>query len=489
MTKRSTVAMTRSRPAGRLRAAAAAAFLAVGSSASAQSLFGMSPQDEKRVGREHHARVLAEYGGAYDDPDLARYLDSVGQFIAAASNAPSVGYTFTIIDSPIVNAFALPGGYVYVTRGLLALADNEAEVAGVLAHEIAHVTARHGAKRQSKGTLAGLGLAVLGAVTDNSALVDLGRIGARAVLSGYSREEEYEADELGVLYLGRAGFDPGAMSSFLGKLEWQSELEASLHGRAGGPGLGFFATHPRTRDRVERAVDAARRTSVADPIVARDIYLSKIDGLRFGDGPEQGFVRGRRFIHPDIGLEFEAPPGYRLLNGERSVTGFGPDGAKMYFDLRQTAWDRSLRTYLHRDWAPKARLRDYQRLRVSAMDAATAIAGEHGGPGVRLVAIRFRRDTVARFVFAPAEAPGSEGEWHHRESVYSFRELGRWEARNLKPWRIAIHEVGANETVAGLVARHFAPGVDAPRRTFRLLNGLPRGEPRPGQRVKLIVEE
>ena len=471
------------------RAAAAAAFLAAAFPACAQSIFGMSPEDEKRVGREHHARILDEYGGVYDDPDLARYVDSIGQFVAAASNAPSVGYTFTVIDSPIVNAFALPGGYVYVTRGLLALADNEAEVAGVLAHEVAHVTARHGAKRQTKGALAGLGLAVLGAVTDNSALVDLGRIGAQAILSGYSREEEYEADELGVRYLSRAGFDPGAMSSFLDKLKWQSELEASFHGRPAEPGLGFFATHPRTRDRVARAVAAARRTSVADPIVARDIYLSKIDGLRYGDGPEQGFVRGRRFIHPVIGFEFEAPPGFRLLNGERSVTGFGPDGAKMYFDLRRVERERPLRSYLHRVWAPKARLRDFQRLRVNGMDAATAIAGEPGGHGVRLVAIRFRRDALARLVFAPAEAPGSEREWLHQESVYSFRQLARWETRTLKPWHIAIHEVAANETVASLVAQRFAPGVSAPRRTFRLLNDLPHGEPRIGDRVKLIVEE
>ena len=456
--------------------------------ASAQTIFGMSPEDEKRIGRDKHPKILEQFGGAYGDPDLARYVNSIGQFVAAASDAPEVGYTFTVIDSPIVNAFAVPGGYVYLTRGLLALADNEAEVAGVLAHEIAHVTARHGAKRQTKGTLAGLGLAVLGAVTNNDALKSLGRVGAHAVLSAYSRKEEYEADDLGVLYLSRAGFDPGAMSSFLDKLKRHSALEASMHGRLAAPGLDFFATHPRTRDRVERAVATARRTAVADPIVGRNIYLSKIDGLLFGNGPEQGFVRGLRFVHPSIGFEFEAPPRFRLLNGKRAVNGFGSDGAKMYFDMARIEPGRSLRHYLHRDWAAGMRLRRYQRTSVDKMDAVTAITRSSSGQPVRLAAIRFRGDSVARFVFVPAGAPRSDLDRRQRTTVFSFRRLSRREARALKPWRIAVQEVGLGETVEGLVSRHFPTGVRLPRRTFRVLNGLPRGEPRVGDRVKLIVE-
>ena len=478
----------RSRLAGRFRAVAAFALLAVSPWTTAQSIFGMSPEDEKRIGREEHPRILEHFGGAYDDRNLARYIDSIGQFIAAASNAPEVGYTFTVIDSPIVNAFAVPGGYVYLTRGLLALADNEAEVAGVLAHEIAHVTARHGAKRQSKGTLAGLGLAVLGAVTDNDVLKSLGRVGAQAVLSTYSRKEEYEADDLGVLYLSRAGFDPGAMSSFLDKLKRHSALEASMHGRPAAPGLDFFATHPRTRDRVERAVAGARRTSVADPIVGRNIYLSKIDGLLFGDGPERGFVRGHRFVHPSIGFEFEAPPGFRLLNGERAVTGFGSDGAKMYFDMERTERGRSLDQFLHRDWAAGMRLRRYQRTSVDGMDAVTAVTRGSDGQPVRLAAIRFRGDEVARFVFVPAGAPRSEIDRRQRTSVFSFRRLSQVEARSVKPWHIAVREVGPGETVDRLVARHFPTGLRMPRRTFRVLNGLPRGEPRAGDRAKLIIE-
>ena len=418
-----------------------------------------------------------------------RYVDSIGQFLAAASHAPRVGYTFTILDSPIVNAFALPGGYVYVTRGLLALADNEAEVAGVLAHEIAHITARHGSKRQSKGTLAGLGLTILGAATDNPALVNLGRVGAQAVLSSYSRKEEHEADEIGVRYLSRAGFEPRAMSSFLVKLKRQSEFVASLHGRSPRPGLDFFATHPRTPERVERAIVAARRTSVADPITARDIYLSKIDGLLYGDGPEQGFVRGRRFVHPVIRFSFEVPPGYRLVNGERSISAFGPEGAKMHFDLQEIEPGLALGRYLQEVWAQKARITHFQRVVVNGMNAVTALAQVGRNQWVRAAVIRFQRDTVARFAFVPAGAPDGRADRRHRRAVHSFRRLSWREARSTRPWRIEVREVERGDTVRSLVDWHFAPGVELPHRLFRLLNGLPRGEPRPGGRVKLIVED
>ena len=471
-----------------LRAAASGALLTLPLLAGAQSLFGLSAEDEKRIGRDQHPKILEQFGGAYDDPALARYVDSIGQFLAAASDAPRLGYTFTVLDSPIVNAFAVPGGYVYLTRGLLALADSEAEVAGVLAHEIAHITARHGAKRQTKGTLAGLGLAVLGAATDNRALLDLGQVGAHAMLSAYSRKEEHEADEIGVTYLSRAGFDPGAMSSFLAKLKRQSDFEATLHGRSTRPALDFFATHPRTRERVERAVAAARRKAVADPITGRNVYLAKIDGMIFGDAPEQGFVRGRRFIHPVIGFEFEVPPRFRLLNAERSVTGFGPDGARMHFDLQPIASGRSLGRYLHDTWAPRVRITHFERFTVNGMDAVTALARGSGGRGVRLVAVRFRRDAVARFLFAPSAPPGSGLDRRYRTATHSFRRLRAWEAQSVQPWRIAVHEVGPGDTVRSLVDRHFAAGVEMPRRTFRLLNGLPRGEPRIGDRVKLIVE-
>ena len=194
-------------------------------------------------------------------------------------------------------------------------------------------------------------------------------------------------------------------------------------------------------------------------------------------------------MHPVIGFEFEAPPRFRLLNGEHSVTAFGPDGARMHFDLRPIDRGRSVGRYLRREWAPRARLTHFERFTVNGMRAVTALAQESGGRSVRMVAIRFRGDSVARFLFAPSAHPESGFDRRYHTATHSFRRLWAWEAQSMKPWRIAIHEVGPRDTVERLVARHFAPGVAQPQRLFRLLNGLPRGEPRPGDRVKLVVEE
>ena len=158
----------------------------------------------------------------------------------------------------------------------------------------------------------------------------------------------------------------------------------------------------------------------------------------FGDAPEQGFVRGRRFIHPVIGFEFEVPPRFRLLNAERSVTGFGPDGARMHFDLQPIASGRSLGRYLHDTWAPRVRITHFERFTVNGMDAVTALARGSGGRGGRLVAIRFRRDAVARFLFAPSAPPGSGLDRRYRTATHSFRRLRAWEAQSVQPWRIAV---------------------------------------------------
>ena len=460
--KRSAISKARPIPAG-LRAAASAALLALALAAGAQSLFGLSPEDDKRVGGDQHPKILEQFGGAYDDPKLARYVDSIGQFLAATSHAPGIGYTFTVLDSPIVNAFAVPGGYVYLTRGLLALAGNEAEIAGVLAHEIAHITARHGARRQTKGTLASLGLAVLGAVTDNPALVNLGRVGAHAVLSAYSRKEEHEADEIGVTYLSRAGFDPGAMSSFLATLKRQSELEASKHGRSARPGLDFLATHPRTRDRGRTSRRGGKAHDGGGPH-HRAEHLPRQDRRPHVRRRARAGVRARAQVRA---------PGHRLrVRGSAPVP---PAERRALGDrLRPRRSEDALRPAANRT-GPAARpisarwlgaacpahpLRALPRERDAG---ATALARGSDGRGARLVAIRFRNDTVARFLFVPSGRPGSGYDRRYRAAAASFRRLRAWEAQSVKPWRIAIHEVGPGDTVDRLVDRRFrARGGTAP---------------------------
>ena len=197
----------------------------------------MSPAQEQEIGEEQHPQVLMQFGGPYDDAELQSYVSRIGDELAAVSELPELDFTFTVLNSEVINAFALPGGYVYITRGLLALADNEAELAGVMAHEIGHVTARHSAQRYSRGVLAQGGLAigtVLAGVLGGGAAADLvqqaGGLGAQAYLAGYSRDQEFQADELGVRYMARAGYDPTAMSSFLEKLERNDQLMRRLSG-------------------------------------------------------------------------------------------------------------------------------------------------------------------------------------------------------------------------------------------------------------------
>ena len=448
----------------------------------------MSPADEERIGAQQHEKILAEFGGAYDDPELARYVDSIGQFLAKTSSAAGSGFTFTVLNTPVVNAFALPGGYVYVTRGLLALADDEAELAGVIAHEIGHVAARHGAKRQTKGTLANLGLMILGAATDSSAAVGLGQLGASAVISNYSREDEYEADSLGVQYLSRAGFDPEAMASFLAKLNAHDELQKKLLGGRASDGFDFFASHPRTADRVRQAIKRARSAKVADPIVAEDIYFEKIDGMLYGDDPSQGVIQGQRFVHPELRLEFTVPDGFQLVNGPTAVIARGPNGAGLKYDVGQPATGANMVAYIRDSWARQANVARLQHIDVNGRRAATGvIAGiQNGQADARLVAIYYRK-RVHRFAFVIPHQYGNRLDSAIQRTIYSFRPVRGNQLRAFKGQQLAIHEVQEGESARKLARR--MPFDDHRLRRFRVLNGLSANdELRVGQKVKLVLD-
>src|SRR5688500_6176846 len=292
-------------------------------------------QQESQLGREEHPKILEEFGGEYKEkPELTAYVSSVGQFIAATSERKDVTYTFTVLNTPDVNAFAVPGGYIYTTRGMLALANDEAELASVLGHETGHITARHTAERMGQaqtaqiGTLlAVLGGALLGGETGAQLGGQLAMPIAQRYLASYSQEQEFEADSLGVRYMKRATYDPQASASFLAALRSQTQLEAKLAGK--DPNVvddtNMMASHPRTVDRVQRAIQEA---GGAEPgaMLERDIYLSKIDGMVFGDDPSQGVIAGGKFVHPPLRFPFRVPSGYKLVNLPDVVAIKGPQG-------------------------------------------------------------------------------------------------------------------------------------------------------------------
>ena len=447
----------------------------------------MSPSDEAEIGAEQHPKILEEFGGRYDDLGLSDYVESIGQFLVQTSETPNASFTFTILNSPLVNAFALPGGYVYVTRGILSLASNEAELAGVIAHEIGHVTARHSASRAGNNVLANIGLGVLGVVTGDRVLTQIGQLGAAAVLQSHSRGDEFEADQAGVRYLTRAGFIADAMSSFLAKLEAHSHLETEIKGVPSDKGFDFLATHPRTADRVKRAIQLAKNQSTKNPIVGEDLYLRKINGMVFGDDPSQGIVRGGRFIHPLLRFEFVVPDGFSILNGKSSVIAQGLDDAAIQFDFANRTY-KSLEKYIRRDWAQGEVLSQMEVLDINSMPAATAVIHPRNGPPdriLRLVAIGFDARTVYRFLFSTPSRMSREIRQMVEHTALTFRRLNEAEARDAKPIRIVLHRVVAGDTPENLAER-MAMGEFKIER-FRVLNGLSSNETlKIGTFVKLV---
>ena len=488
--------------AGLLRRLAVAAFVALAlpllagcetAPATGKSIFtgGLSPEEEQKLGLQEHPKILQEFGGDYqEDPELTAYVTSIGNLLARTSELPNLNFTFTVLDTPIVNAFALPGGYIYITRGLMALAENEAEIAGVLAHEIGHVTARHSAERYGNTVLAGAATTLLGVLVGGPAAQVAGG-GAALALQSYSRDQEFEADTLGVRYLSRAGYDPRGMSSFLEKLQAHGRLEAELRGQPGkADEFDIMQTHPRTADRIERAIRAAGTKNVADPIVAQDIYYAKIDGLLYGDDPGQGLIRGQSFQHPDLRFAFEVPKGFRLFNSAKAVLALGPDNSQIKLDQEPASRRGSMTGYLTEIWLPEARLEDVEALEINGLPAATGRTRARTRQGefdVRLVAIRTGPGTIYRFQFVTPTnrtAALSEG---LRRTTYSFRTLSAAEAAELKPQRIKIHQVRRGESVSSLANR--LPFSDLRQERFLTLNGLGKGETlKAGQKVKLITE-
>jgi predicted Zn-dependent protease len=494
---------------GLLAAWAAAAVLAL---AGCAGTGGGEPQTvaarsgaEQRQGAQAHPEILRRFGGEYANPRLAAYVRDIGQRLVAVTEQPDQPWTFTVLDSPVVNAFALPGGYVYVSRGLIALADDEAELAGVIGHEIGHVTARHSAQRQTQSTIAQAGVmaAVIGAAIlgADGALLDAVGQGASVAVQGglaqFSQGQEIEADRLGVRYLARAGYDPLAQADFLASMSEQSALAARLQGGAYDPNrVDFFATHPADARRVRTAVAEAQSQGLAvnAPPRERDRFLRAVDGMTYGDSAAQGFVRGRRFVHPELRFAFEAPPGFEIVNSARQVRAQGPNGAIVVFDSVRDPGG-PLDRIVARDWpaalAREARVGPVEavdRFAVNGLDAASALLPVQTRRGVmaaHLTAIRGGDGSLYRFTVI-SDPRDRAGRAAAEAAGRSFRRLSAAEAAREKPDRIRIHTVRPGETVRGLAAR--MPFERAAEERFRVLNDLgPSEEPRPGDSVKLIA--
>jgi len=291
----------------------------------------IDPQ-ERELGAQQHPQLLAQFGGAYSAPE-ARYVATLGERLAAAAGLEGQ-CTFTLVNSDVVNAFAVPGCYIYVTRGLMAIIGSEAELAAVLGHELGHIVADHSERQQKRSVFREVGVLAVGVLTGSERLTAVAARAAGLFSLRYSRRQEYESDDLGIRYLKAAGFDPHAAADMLASLARHERFMTASRGHDEASGIPEWArTHPNTENRIERARETARNTGVTDDELPENErrYLAELDGLLYGDDPEQGFVLGRRFAHPVMRIGFEAPPGFTLTNSPQAILIEGPDGLRGQF--------------------------------------------------------------------------------------------------------------------------------------------------------------
>jgi predicted Zn-dependent protease len=443
---------------------------------------------------------MEEFGGAYSGPQAA-YVNRVGQNIALQSGlSRNAGdFTVTLLNSPVNNAFAIPGGYVYVTRQLMALMNDEAELAGVLGHEVGHVAAQHSKKRQSAATrnaVLGVLAGVLGgAIGDNGGL--LGGLGgllqnnamqiAQYATLGFSRSQELQADQLGVQYLKSAGYDPLALSTMLASLANQTVLEARLAGGDARSVPEWASTHPDPASRVRNAQTLASKVGGTGGLRNADAFLSSVNGVLYGDDPAQGVVEGREFLHPDLKLRFEVPSGYGMQNGASAVSISG-SGGQAQFSTGPYSGDRTayitavLRAVTGNSSANPGTIQNTTVNGIPASYSVTRANTQSGAVDVTVFAYEFSKSSA--FHFVALTKAGGAGVFN--PMFNSVRRLTNAEAAAIRPRRVEVVTVKSGDTVAALARRMAYTDYQAER--FQVLNRL-AADTRltPGQKVKIVT--
>jgi predicted Zn-dependent protease len=447
---------------------------------------------EAQQGAQYHQEFLTEFGGAVTGPQAA-YVEQIGKNIAVQSGLANSqnAFTVTLLNSSVDNAFAIPGGYVYITRNLVSLMNNEAELAGVLGHEVGHVAARHSARRQQtaqRNQLLGvLGSVISGVLLGNSGLGQLGQQLASAAPQlatlSYSRGQEIEADQLGIQYLRGSGYDPRAMATVLQSLAAQNALDASLQGRdATIP--AWASTHPDPASRVQNALQMAGNTP---GVTNRDTFLTRIDGLMYGDDPSQGVIEGNAFIHPELRLSFTAPNGFYMVNGTTAVSINGQSGRAQ---LTTAAYNGNLETYVQQQFraigGQQVQLAPtLQRTTVNGLPAVYGVARANSGQGqVDVVVFAYQFSNSQAYHFAAITQAGGAGVFN--PMFNSMRRISASEAQQVVPRQVDVVTAARGDTVQTLANRMAYSNGQIER--FRVLNGLAsNAQVVPGEKYKIIV--
>jgi predicted Zn-dependent protease len=447
----------------------------------------MSEAQEIQIGQEQDAQVRKDMG-VYDDATLQQYVSSIGLKLAQASERPNLPWHFTVVDSPAVNAFALPGGYIYLTRGILPYLDDEAQLAGVLGHEIGHVTARHAASQYTRQVGAGLGL-IVGSifVPEARPFTDLGQAGLGVLFLKYGRDDELQADSLGVRYASRAGWNPDGVPAMLTTLARIEDVSDSR----GVP--NWLQTHPPAPDRVERVQAAVSQAeSGAGPFVDnREAFLPHLDGLMYGDNPAQGIVRGSRFLHPGLLFAIDFPEGWGVTNQPTQVVAEQAGGkAIMLLQTVDGAGGRQPRDVAQTTMQNAGfRAVSGSSQTIHGLDAYIGLysgtMSDVGEVSMRAAHIAHNREMYFVAGLAPSNSFDTVATVF-ATSIQSFRPLSRAEAEGIHASRIDFYTARAGDTWQSIADGPGGGVIKAT--TLAIMNGHDvNSQPRSGERLKVAV--
>ena len=449
----------------------------------------MSEAQEVQLGQEMDPQIKQEMG-VYDDAELQRYVSGVGMRLAKASERPNLPWHFTVLDEPAVNAFALPGGYIYVTRGILAFLNDEEQLAGVLGHEIGHVTARHSAQQYTKATSAGVGLTLLSIfVPEARPLQGLAETAMGVLFLKHGRDDERQADRLGADYTAKTGWDPRGVAGMLRTL---ARLEEASGSRRGVP--NFLSTHPAPAERVQDVLAYVQQNPIPVGTSGRASdeasFQRVVDGIVFGDSPSDGIVRGNEFLHPVLRLALAFPKGWEVQNSATQVVAKAPDRENyMLLTLVPNA-SGSLQQIAQASMA-NAGFRQVQGERAS-LNGLDAYVGTYQGAmegigNIVTVAAHVVHNRNV-YMFAGLAPPNQfqSAQQQFVASIRSFRELSDAEAARIRPNRVDIYTVRGGDTWESLASRN---GNVVKATTLAIMNDYePNQQPRQGDQIRIVVE-
>jgi predicted Zn-dependent protease len=457
-----------------------------------QRLRYLNPQDVADAQREH-AVVVQELGGAETGPRAA-YVESIGRRVSAYAGIANPGQAlhFTTLNSAVENAFSVPGGYVYVTRQLMSLMDDESELAFALGHEVGHIAANHAHVREAYARRSPLGVfgQIIGAVLGPGPMSNMLRNRARLDTLSFSREQEYQADTLGMRYMISAGYDPAGAAEILAALGRNTALQARVQGRTNRQTPEWASTHPYIGNRLQRAAEEARATGrLGTGIRNRDGFLNQLEGVFVDDDPAQGVIDGATFTHPDLRIQFTVPQGYLMSNGATAVTISGSAGKAQFGGGRYSG---PLDQYVYRVYQELTRGRMQiqipppQRITINGMPAAVTSARVNTQSGLidaSVVAYQWDSNRVYHFVMI---TQGGSGVGPFAPMINSLRRISPEEASAIRPRIIHVVRVAPGDTVQSLASRMAYRDFKLDR--FLSLNGLQANSSLvPGQKIKLVI--